>query len=365
VRKLLFGVLLMMGLGSTACTDDGADEATSVGPADVPAVLAEVEGLDDAARRERLVELVEAEGGSVSFYTSMSADNAEAVAAAFENAYDVDVALFRADSEAVAQRIREESAAGVQGADVVEAAGLLLESLDAETFSDYDSPYHGDLIEGADHGHWTADQLDVFVLSWNPDAVAEAERPTSWEDLADPRWQGRLAMEVDDIEWYVGLHGYWVQEGKTAAEADALFEAMAANARFVKGHSLMAQLLASGEFDVAASNYVNRVKFLSGEGAPIAYEPVVQPVIATPSGVALMDDNAHPAASVLLADWLISDAQEVFQELDIVPARADLQTTGGAEMVSPDVASLAKDFERWVERYDRLIGGGEVIDDEE
>jgi iron(III) transport system substrate-binding protein len=204
----------------------------------------------------------------------------------------------------------------------------------------------------------------VFVMSWNTDSVPEGSQPTSWEDLADPRWKGRLVLEVDDIEWYSGLHQHWIESGKSDAEADALFEAMAANARFVKGHSLMAQLLASGEFDVAASPFLNGVRRLQAKGAPIAFEPLVEPLIATPSGVAIVEGAAHPAAAVLFADWLLTDAQELFAGLDIIAARKDLQTVGDAVVLNVDLSALGEDFEMWRDRYGQLSDGQAVIDDE-
>jgi iron(III) transport system substrate-binding protein len=364
-RALAVSTLLLVAMAA-ACGDDDSDGGPEpvAGPADVPAVLAELEGLDPDARRERLVELVEAEGSAVSFYTSMSVDNAEALTAAFEEEFDIEVALFRADSESIAQRVREEIAAGVKGADLVEAGAQPMQSLDPSGFADYTSPYIETLIEGADNGHWVTDQLSLFALSWNTDAVVDAERPTEWEDLADPRWKDRLVMEVDDAEWYAVLYKYWLDQGKTPAEADRLFQAMADNARFVKGHSLMAQLLASGEFDVAGSNFVNRVQFLQKQGAPVAFEPVVEPLIATFSGVGILANNAHPAAAVLFADWLLGDAQGLFAELDIVPARADLQPGGDAQIVLPDLDELTEDFAEWAARYAALVGDEEVIEDD-
>ena len=67
-----------------------------------------------------------AEGGTVSLYTSISGSVVEDIVGAFEDEYDIDVALYRAANEIVEQRLLEEADAGFDGADVVDTAGQTL-----------------------------------------------------------------------------------------------------------------------------------------------------------------------------------------------------------------------------------------------
>ena len=87
-----------------------------------------------------------------------------------------------------------------------------------------------------------------------------------------------LGLEAGDFDWYQGLHAHWRSEGRSEEEITRLSEAIARNAVVVKGHSLLAQLLASGEIDVAGANYRHIVDRFKEEGAPIAWEPAVEPV---------------------------------------------------------------------------------------
>jgi hypothetical protein len=48
------------------------------------------------------------------------------------------------------------------------------------------------------------------------------------KDLADPRWDGRLGLELGDFDWYAGLVTYWLEQGKTRQEIDDLLARMRA-----------------------------------------------------------------------------------------------------------------------------------------
>ena len=112
------------------------------------------------------------------------------------------------------------------------------------------SPYTGerrDLVgKEGQFDNWTASRYNLFAPSWNTTKVAAGDQPKSWEDLADPKWDGKLAMELSDYDWYLTLYGYWQQHGKSTAEIDKLFADMANGAKVVKGHTVMGELLSAG-----------------------------------------------------------------------------------------------------------------------
>lgn len=328
-------------------------------------VMSQIEGLSGKQREDRLVELAEGEGGQLSLYTSLTSDVEDAVADAFGDAYDIDVSVYRTDSETVVARLIEESQANFPGADVVETNGPELINLNNEgVLVDYESEHQQNLVRGSIYDGWTADRFNKFVVSWNTTKVSPAEVPTSWEDLADPKWDNELAMEPSDIDWYKTLWEYWVNEaGKSEQEANRLFEEMADGALFVKGHTLTGQLLSGGEFSVAASNYSYLVEGNIADGAPVAWKPPVEPILTRPNGVALVRNAQHPATAILFLDWVLSSGQEVFAEFKLDPARQDLYTTPANQEVLVDVESVVEEQEEWTERYEQLATKGKVIEE--
>jgi iron(III) transport system substrate-binding protein len=294
----------------------------------------------------------------------MTSDVVDGLAGAFEDEFDIEPSVYRADSETVLRRLIEEANAGFRGSDIVETNGPELASLSQEEILvSLDSPVNEALVENAVYDGWTTDRFNKFVISWNTEKVGESDRPQSWEDLADPKWDGQLALEPSDIDWYKTLWEYWVNEaGMSEQEVDEIFEQIAQDALFVKGHTLMGDLLAAGEFSVAASNYSYLVENVKEEGAPVAWEPPIEPVISRPNGIALVRGAQHPATAVLFMEWVLSDGQETLKEFNLDPARADIVTTPGAEEIFVDVESYIEEQAEWTDRYEQLVTLGKVVE---
>src|SRR5680860_15514 len=131
----------------------------------VPAVVAEVEGLEGEERTQRLVELAEEAGGTVSLYTVLTTDIAEQVDAAFTERFGLDLELYRARSESVSQRLLQEVAAGSPGADVVEsgAAEVIVFAREG-ALAPYESPQREALIDAAVvDDEWTGSRVALFL----------------------------------------------------------------------------------------------------------------------------------------------------------------------------------------------------------
>ena len=317
-------------------------------------VLAEVEGLHGAKRTKKLVELAETGGGEVRLYTTADIDLGAALAEAFEDEYDVDVSVFKT-GDTLVQRIVEEKKAGFHGGDVVEVGGQHFESLrEAGAIQPYRSPSLTNLVAGSVHEDWTADRLNVFAVARNTALVAADEAPRTWEDLADPRWKGKLALDNEIPEWFKALWEYWASSGKSPAEADRLMDAIGRNAVFLGSGSLLRQLLAAGEFDIGVA-LRHSVQNEKGEGAPIDWQPSVEPLLWKADGVAMIAEPPNPAAAVLFIDWLLGDGQRVFAEFKTDPLRKDLLVAPTVKQIPIDIEDFLAHQDEWQKRYDAFV----------
>jgi iron(III) transport system substrate-binding protein len=360
--------LLVAAVGLTlamvSCGAPPTAPPTGSGPAAGDSKFQQYEGLKGSERHDRLVKDAKTEG-EMSLYTSMTSDVAGSVTKAFTDQTGIKVNLYRADSETVLQRILQEARANHGGADVVETDALEMASLGKEQLV---QPYTGerrDLVgEEGKFDNWTADRYNLFAPSWNTTKVPAGDQPKTWEDLANPKWDGGLAMELNDYDWYLTLYEYWQSHGKSTAEIDRLFTDMANGAKVVKGHTVMGEMLSAGQYSVAASNYSYIVQKAVNKGAPVAYQPFVQPVIARPQGAAPLKSAPHPAAALLFQDWLFSEGQQVFVDEGLTPSIEPQNLKDpleGLEVIPVDVKQLLDKQKEWSDRYNALLSRSDKV----
>ena len=353
-----------LALALVSCGASPTAPSTGAGGQDEQSKYQEYEALKGQERRDRLMQDAKAEG-ELSLYTSMTSDVAEGVSKAFTEQTGVKVNLYRAASETVLQRLLQEASANHPGADVVETNDREMSAVGSEGLAEQYTGERRDMVgpEGQFDG-WTATRYNLFTPSWNTTKVPAGQQPQSWEDLADPKWNGQLAMELSDYDWYLTLYTYWQKHGKSDSEIDRLFADMANGAKVVKGHTVMGELLSAGQFSVAASNYSYLVQRAADKGAPVAYQPLVEPVIARPQGVALLKNAPHPAAALLFTDWLLTEGQQVIVDLGLTPS---IEPEGlkdpleGIEVIPVDMDKLLNEQKQWSDRYNALLAKGEQV----
>jgi iron(III) transport system substrate-binding protein len=353
-----------LSLALASCGGSPTASNSGSGPGDASAKFQQYESLKGQERRDTLLKDAKTEG-DVSLYTSMTSDVADSVTKAFTAQTGIKVSLYRADSETVLQRILQEASANHPGADVVETDALEMASLGKEQLV---APYTGerrDLVgKQGQFENWTADRYNLFAPSWNTTKVPAGGQPTSWESLADPKWDGQLAMELNDYDWYLTLYEYWQKQGKPTTEIDKLFSDMANGAKVVKGHTVMGEMLSAGQYSVAASNYSYIVQKAINKGAPVNYQPFVQPIIARAQGAASLKSAPHPAAALLFQDWLMTEGQQVFVDEGLTPSIEPKNLKDpleGLEVIPVDVNQLLDKQKEWSQRYDSLLSGSDKV----
>jgi iron(III) transport system substrate-binding protein len=206
-----------------------------------------------------------------------------------------------------------------------------------------------------------------MLPAWNTKLIKPGDEPRSWEDLADPRFAGKLTMELSDDDWYENVTQYWLKHGKSQAQVDELWRKIAANAKVVKGHTVMGQLLSAGQTGVDAMNYSYLVQKDIDAGAPVAYRgadgTARTPAFARPNGVGMMKGARHPAAAMLFYDWILSDGQRVLVKDGLTPSTTvpGDRSLNGITLVPYDVAGLVADSKSWSDKYDALLRGVQQI----
>jgi iron(III) transport system substrate-binding protein len=315
---------------------------------------ADVAAYAGADRAERLVAGARREG-TLTVYTSAAVADMALVTAAFEKKYGVSTKLWRASSEAIVQRSVTEARGGRFDADVFETGGAALEALHREQLlQQLKVPPGADLNPAAlmPHGEWTGTRYNVFVAAYNTKLVRREELPKSYDDLRDPRWKDRLGIEAADSDWFGAVIG---QLGE--ARGLKLFrDIVAANGISVRsGHTLLTNLVVSGEVPLALTTYTFRAEQLKKSGAPLDWV-AIPPTIARFEGAGVARRAAHPHAAILFFEFLLTEAQELPRDRDMFTARRDAEALpGGMSLVFIDAARSLDESRKWGKYYREII----------
>jgi iron(III) transport system substrate-binding protein len=263
----------------------------------------------------------------------------------------------------VLQRVLQEASANYQGADLIETNAGELNAMQQRQLL---YPYQGELRdkvrpEGRKDG-WTADRFNAFVVGWNTSKVPAGTEPQSLKDLAGPQWKGRVGLEIGDVDWFAAMYNYYKSQGQSDDEIMNFFHQLAANSKIAKGHTVMGELLAAGQFDVAVSIYSHTVANAAEKGAPVAWRKdgkPVQPVVLRPNGAGLMKTAKHPAAAMLFLDFLLTDGQEAIagaNRIGAIPTAED--PLAGVETVSVPEEELLNNAQKWSDTYKSVTDAG-------
>lgn len=315
---------------------------------------AEIAAYTGPDRAEKLIADAKREG-IVTIYTSARVDDMAALGTAFEKKYGVKLRVWRASSETLVQRGVMEARGGRFDADVFESDAGAMEALHRENLLQKLSvPSSADLYPAAalPHGEWTGTRINLFVAAYNTQLVKPDELPKSYDDLADPKWKGRLGIEAEDTDWFGTIAGQLGEQ-----RGLKLFRTIVANNGISvrKGHSLLANLVVSGEVPLALTTYSAPIDQLKKGGAPIEWI-AFPPAIARFEGVGVARKAAHPHAAILFYEFLLTEGQKVLASREIITAsRSARPLPAGLAVVFVDAGRSLDENPKWSRLYREIF----------
>lgn len=315
----------------------------------------ELAGYSGADRQQRLVDGAKKEG-PMAIYTSAQSDDMGALVAGFEKKYGLKTTTWRAGSEKVLQRAVTEARGNRHTVDIIETNGPEMESMSREKILvAVKSPNLAQIIPQAlrPQGEWVGTRLNVFVQAYNTNLVKKEEVPKSWEDLLHPRWKGRLGIEAEDQDWLSGV----VAELGEAKGVKLFKDIVTANGMSVrKGHTLLTQLVVSGEIPFALTVYSYKAEQLKDKGAPIQWLSIGTP-IARVNGVGMARAAPNPHSAVLFYDYEISEeGQKILAGRDFVPTSSKVESPlGNTPLRFVDSRLMLDEYEKWTKLYEEIF----------
>ena len=316
--------------------------------------IAALAALTGAERQKRLAEGAKKEG-VVSIYTSMPLDDMAALTSAFEAKYGVKAKVWRSGSEKILQRGLLEAKANRFEVDVFETNSPETEVLSREkVLIAGNSPFLNELIPQAipSHREWIATRLNIFTCAYNTKLVKKEELPKTYQDLLDPKWKGKLSVEADDSDWLAETVMKMGEE-----KGLALFREIARkNAVSVrKGHTLLSNLVASGEVPLALTVYNYKIEQMKNSGAPIDWF-ALDPTIARPNANGVARNAPHPHAALLFQDFELTEGQVILGKRDFIPTSTKVPSNlNKMPLIFANPKTTLDDGQKWNKIYDDIF----------
>jgi iron(III) transport system substrate-binding protein len=305
--------------------------------ATAPAEEAET-AAEEAQPEEAQPEAAAAPSGTITLYTSESEDQVNEMVADFNRLYpDVTVDIFRTGSGEVVAKLQAEMEAGEIQADVIWFADIDFFSrlADEELLMAY-APQGGENIPAGYHydgDKYHEVRLIFNVVAYNTGLVPEV--PTSWKDLLDPQYQGKVGMPS---ALYSGAA--FNQVGTLMNNPDfgwEFYEQLNENGVVVeRGNGGVADKVATGEFAI-----VQVVDFmarnLKNQGSPVDHIWPEEGALLVPTPIGIISNTDNPDAAKAFLDYMYTDsAQSLFVQQGYVAVVPGTPLPEGA----PDMADL-------------------------
>jgi len=308
-----------------------------------------------ADRSQKIVAAAQKEG-VFTLYTSIAEKDIAPLVGPFEKRYGIKVKVWRAGSDKVLQRTLAETNGRRYEVDAIHISAPEMEALHREkVLQPVSAPGFASLRPGTlpAHREWVATLLTVFVQAYNTNLIKPEELPKRFEDLLNPKWKGKLGIEMEDFDWFAAT----VTEMGEAKGLKLFRELVAGNGISVrKGHSLLTNLVGSGEVPLALTVYNYMPETARKKGVPIGWF-ALEPAIARANGIGIARRAPHPNAALLFYDYLLSpEAQKILVSLDYVPANASVESPlKNMKLKVIDPALAIGQMEKWTRLYDEVV----------
>ena len=327
--------------------------------APIEEALKTLKGLSAKERLTR-VENEARKEGTVRWASSTPQAWAEPALQIFRKRYPtIQIEYMRQSGRVLAERIIREHRAGKYEIDIVGTSAVTFAGMkDAGVIAPYLSPEATQLRQNMKDpaGWWVAYFGNIQAIICNK---AQVKNPANdWKDFLDPKWKGEFSIDDTRYEWFYALQQiYGRQEGNRMITG---FRQNGVNLR--RGGTLRSQLVGAGEESCGLGVYLNNVRDLLEQNAPVTYS-VPEPVIIVPVINMMAKLPPHAYAAILLYDFILSPeatgqytrANAMAPARDNLPLVKEVVELQGKRTYVVDVEASSREYEKTVKEYNSLL----------
>ncbi len=304
---------------------------------------------------ERIVAAAKKEG-TLTLYTTIAEKDLPVIIKPFEAKYGVKVNVWRAGTDKVLQRSLAEAAARRDDMDVVHFGSPEMEALAREkVLQAVKSPTYKLLTPGSvpAHQQWAATLLSVWVQAYNTGVIKKDDLPKTYADLLNPKWKGKLGLESKNQDWFQAMVEIMGGPDKGLKFFSDLVAGNGVSPR--KGHTLLTNLVVSGEVPLALTVYNYMPEQAKKKGAPIDWF-VLEPAVARSNAVGVAARAKHPNAALLFHEYMLTDAQALLLGIDYVPTNTSVASPlKGLKIIITDPIRTLDEAAKWEKLFDDTV----------
>ena len=317
----------------------------------------------------------QAEEAELNLYTSRHYQTDEALYARFTELTGIKVNRLEGKGDQLIERVRSEGANSPADILITVDAGRLWRAEQAGLFRPVQSAVLEERVPAHlrhPDGLWFGFSTRARLIYYNKDEIA-ADAVSTYEDLADPRWQGRVCIRSSGNIYNQSLLGAMIAaDGE--AEAEAWAEGVVSN--FARnptgGDTDQIRSVAAGECGLAVANSYYFARLMKSDKADdkavVEKVGVVFPNQAgrgahvNVSGAGVLKHAPHPEAAVKFLEYLVSEeAQRYFADgnneypvVDGVAANSVLEQLGSFKADPLNVSVLGENQPQAQRIFDRV-----------
>jgi len=319
------------------------------------------------AQSDALVKAARAEGQVTWYITHYPADVAEETGRAFTRKFPgITVNVFRTTAQVAYQRLLQDLRENVAQCDVFSSTDIgHYVNLKKQNRLAKFHPENADklIAEFRDYdpdGFYYPTNAGLVILAYNTRKVSAADAPTTWRDLIDPKWRGRVAVGHPGFSAYVGT---WVVMMSQLYGWD-YFEKLDKNDPLI-GRSINDTVTAlnSGERWIAASAAQTVLENV-GRGNPLAIVYPTDGALLMVAPSAVMANAPHPNAARLLLEFLldVEHSRIVVDNGGIslrpeVPLKPPAKSFREVKIIRPTEAQIVDGIPKVIEKWRDTFGG--------
>ena len=122
-----------------------------------------------------------------------------------------------------------------------------------------------------------------------------------------------------------------------------------------QGHTLLNNMVISGEVPVALTIYNYMPEQAKKKGAPVDWF-ALEPAIARSNAIGIARRAPHPNAALLFYEYLLGEGQQYFVSMDYVPTNTKVASPlKGVKILQTDPARSLDEAEKWTRLFDDTV----------